>query len=204
MDSIIGQISYPVFMYLVWLFFVISSVFAFAVGLGLALHRQYIQRISTVMNRWVSLRKWMKPLSIPRIIEPMLFSHPARMGFFIAVGAAVSVMVLRGLDAGVFNPLYDGVWPAPTVSVLSGYTRYFLLTGNALVLLVGLLMVFAPRWLSRLITYSDQWYSVRQHTRALGQMHLDVDQWVLAHAKVSGVALIIMSLGLMASALPHI
>lgn len=204
MDSIIGQISYPVFMYLVWLFFVISSVFAFAVGLGLALHRQSIQRISAIMNRWVSLRKWMKPLSIPRTIEPALLAHPVRTGFFLAVGATASVLIINGLDAQVFHPLYDGVWPTPTVSVLSGFTRDFLLTGNILVLLVGLLLMLAPHWLSRVIAYSDQWYSVRKRTRTLAKMHLEVDEWVLAHAKVSGLALIVMSLGLMAASLPHI
>lgn len=204
MDHIISQVSYPAFMYSVWVFFLIVSVFVFIVGVGLVLRIAAILRFFDLMNRWVSVRRMMKPLSVPHYVEPVLQKHPILLGLFVAAGAFVSFFVLKKLDAEAFYPLYLGTLPYTTVVVLAGYTKWFLVIGNALCVMVGLLMIFSPGLLSRLETYTDMWYSVRRHTLPLARIHTEIDHWVLAHSTVSGIALIVMSLGLGVSVLTRI
>ncbi len=204
MDYLISQVSYPVFMYMVWVFFLITSIFVLLVGIGLALRNAAMLRFFDLMNRWISVRKWMRPLSVPHYVEPAVLKHRILMGGVIVFGAAIAIMMLKNLDTAVFYPVYLGLVAYPTAIVLADYTKSFLLVGNALGLATGLLMLLAPRWLSRLEAYLDMWYSVRKRTQALTQMHHDVDHWVLAHPTVSGIALIVMSLGLMASVFPRI
>ena len=65
-------------------------------------------------------------------------------------------------------------------------------------------MLFSPTLLSRLEVVADMWYSVRKSTLPLAKMHTEVDQLVLAHPTVSGIALMVMSLGLATAVLARI
>jgi len=201
MNNLIGQVSYPVFMYMVWMFFLIVSGLVFFVGLGLALRSRSMMRVFDLMNRWVSVRKMMKPLSVPHYVEPVLLKRPVLPGVSIIAGAATSVFILMDYEAAIFTPVFIGGVPYATAVVLAGYTKWFLVIGNVLCVVVGLLMLTSPTWLSRIEVVADMWYSVRKRTLPLAQAHHEVDQWVLAHPTVSGVALIVMSLGLAASVL---
>lgn len=204
MNNLIGQVSYPVFMYMVWVFFLVVSGLVFIVGLGLALRSPTMMRFFDLMNRWVSVRKMMKPLSVPHYVEPVLLKRPILPGAFIVAGATASVFMLKDFETGLFTPVFLGNVPYATAVVLAGYTKWFLVIGNALCALVGVLMLFSPALLSRLEAVADMWYSVRKRTLPLTQTHTEVDQWVLAHPTVSGIALIVMSLGLAASVLDRI
>lgn len=196
MDNLLGQFSYPVFLYLLWVFFLIVSVFGLVVGLGLMTRSAVMFRLFESMNRWVSVRKMMKPLSTPYFIEPALMKRPAMLGMMVIPGATTAVVLLNDIPAEIFQPVFLGPMSYGSAVVLSQYTKDFLLIGNGICVLVGLLLLFAPRLLSRLENYADMWYSVRKRTQTLSQMHIEVDQWVLAHPTVSGITLTILSFGL--------
>lgn len=196
MDKLFGQFTYPVFLYLLWVFFLLASGFAFVVGLGLSLRSPAMLRFFEAMNRWVSVRKMMKPLSVPHFIEPALMKRPALLGIVVTLTAAMSVMLLNDIPAEIFQPLFLGPMSYVSAVVVSQYTKWFLLIGNGLCILIGLLLLFSPHWLYRLENFADMWFSLRKKTQRLTQMHVGVDQWVLAHPTVSGVTLMILSVGL--------
>lgn len=196
MDKLFGQFSYQVFLYLLWVFLLFGSVLGVIVGSGLLLRSHAMLRFLEFMNRWVSVRKIMRPLSVPHYIEPVLMKQPARLGAFVTPGATTAVVLLNDVPAQVFQPIF--LWPmgyGPAVT-LSQFTKWFLLVGNELCIILGLLLLLAPHWVSRLENYTDKWYSLRKRTKPLYQMHNEVDQWVLAHSTVCGAMLSIISLGL--------
>ena len=196
MSSILGQVSYPVFISGVFVFFIIVSIFSFIVGLGLATRSATMLRFIAFMNRGFSMRRTLRPLTMPHFVEPTLLKRPVLLGVAIILGAITSVVLLKELEAGVFEPVYNGAFDAATAQILSGYTRSFLLVGNILCVLVGLLVLFFPHLLSSIEGYTDKWYTLRKQTRPLTRMHFEIDRWVLAHPTVSGVTLSLMSLGL--------
>lgn len=199
MSSILSQVSYPVFLYCVFVFFIFVSAFSFIVGVGLAMRNATILRFFDFMNKWISVRKIVKPMAMPHFVEPVLFKRLNLLGTSIILGATASVFLLGGVDADVFQPMFFGSFSYGTAVMLAIYTKSFLLIGNGVCVVMGLLMLFFPHLLSSIEAYTDKWYTLRKQTRPLGQMHLEVDNWVLAHPTVSGVTLSILSLGLCAS-----
>ena len=58
------------------------------------------------------------------------------------------------------------------------------------------LLIFAPRYFLKAETVVDKWYSLRKRSYPLEKMHTQLDDWVSANPTVSGVILMVMSLGL--------
>lgn len=199
MLSILSQVSYPVFLYCVFAFFIFVSAFSFIVGVSLAMRSATMLRLFDFMNKWVSVRKIDKSLTMPHFVEPVLLKHRNLLGIGITIGAATSIFLLMGVDADIFQPVFLGPFSYGTAVILASYTKSFLLIGNGICVAVGLLVLFFPHLLSSIEVYTDKWYTLRKQTRPLNQMHLEVDKWVLAHPTVSGVTLSFLSLGLGAS-----
>lgn len=196
MSSIIGQISYPVFLYCVWIFFILASIFSFIVGVGLVLQSPAMLRFYKFMSKKHSIRSVIQPLIEPHFIEPVLFKRRILLGVGIIAGGAASILILNRVDADIFQPVFLGTFTAEAASILADYTKSFLMIGNAVVILVGVLVLFFPQLLTDIEAYTDKWYSLRKQLRPLTRVHFDVDQWVLAHATFCGVTLSVMSLGM--------
>jgi len=196
MYNILSQVSYPVFVSGVFVFFIIASLFSFMVGLGLATRSAAMLRFFIFMNKGYSTRRMLKPLVEPHFIEPVLLKRPGKLGIAITFGALASIWLLEEIDAAVFQPMYSGVFSWTTARVLAGFTHSFLLIGNVLCAGVGVMLLFFPRALSIVESYTDKWYTFRKQSRPLYEMHFEVDRWVLAHPTVSGITLSLLSLGL--------
>jgi len=194
MSDIISQVSYPIFLACVFLFFLIISIFSFVVGVGLATRSPAMLHFYSIMNRGFSVRRLLKPLFKPHYVEPVLHKHPRLLGSAIIAGAATSIFILADIDAVVFQPVFHGTFINETAEVLADYTRSFLLAGNVICVAVGLLALFFPDILTKIEAYTDKWYTLRKQMRPLNQMHSEVDNWVLAHPTVSGITLSVMSL----------
>lgn len=205
MNGLIGQGANPVSLNMVWLFFLVASVLVFIMGAGLALRSPLMLRLFDLMNRWISVGTMIKQHPVPHFVEPVLIKRPILLGIFVVAGASASVFTLRTFGTEVFLPLFLGHVPHATATILAICTKWLLVIGNALCVLVGLLMLFSPGVLSRLETVADTWYSVRKAPPPQAQTHnTGIDQWVLANPTVSGIALIVMSLGLAASVLARL
>lgn len=199
MSSALSQISYPVFVYCIFIFFMIVSAFSFIVGIGLAIRNATILRFFNFMNKSFSTRRAIKPLTMPHFVEPVLLKHPTQLGVGIILGAPISIFLINDINADVLQPVFLGPFSYFTAAILASYTKSFLLIGNGICVVVGLLVLFFPHLLSSIEAYTDKWYTLRKQTRPLNQMHLEVDEWALAHPTVSGVTLSILSLSLFIS-----
>ncbi|HEU0219721.1 MAG TPA: hypothetical protein VFQ98_02810 [Gallionella sp.] len=204
MSNILSQVSYPVFLYCVFVFFILVSIFSFIVGVGLAMRNATMLRFFDFMNKGFSTRRVIKPLTMPHFVEPVLLKHPSQLGVGIVLGAPTSIFLLSDIDANVLQPVFLGPFSYFTAAILASYTKSFLLIGNGICVVVGLLVLFFPHLLSSIEAYTDKWYTLRKQTRPLNQMHLEVDKWVLAHPTVSGVTLSILSLSLCTSMYVHL
>jgi len=196
MYNLLGQVSYPVFIAGVFVFFILASIFSFVVGVGLATRNARMLRYFDFMNRRVSTRQLIKPLTSPRYIEPVLLKRPALLGGAIIVGAVTSILLLKGLDAFVFQPIYSGAFNERTALILGGYTRAFLLIGNGLCIGVGVLLVYFPEKLHTIGQYTDKWMTFRKQTKPLSVPYFDTDKWVMANARAAGITLSVLSLAM--------
>jgi hypothetical protein len=194
MYNFIGQVSYPVFIACVFVFFILVSIFSFIVGVGLALRSARMFRFFDFMNKRVSTRKLLKPLAAPYYIEPVVLKHPGILGTGILAGALVSLWLLREVDDIVFQPIYSGTFSIQTADILARYTHSFLMVGNALCVVLGLVLLFYPEKLTVIGRHTDKWLTFRQRTKPLHVSYFDTDKWVMSNATVAGVTLSLTSL----------
>lgn len=194
MNSLLGQVSYPVFLYMTFHFFLIASVFSFIVGVALALRSKRALHVFDVMNRWVSVRKMMRPLSTPHYVEPALLKRRTILGGAIIVGSMASVFLLEGADLRPTLTLFEGGLTQPEISGVALNLRGFLIVGNIIGMLVGVLILFFPNALAKVENYTDRWLAVRKSMLPLDRMHMEVDCWVLKHPTSVGLALSVFSL----------
>jgi len=204
MNAMTGQFSSLVFLQVVWMVLLATSLLVFVMGLGLALRIPAMMRFFELMNRWVAVRGVVRPLATGGVAAAEPIRRPMLFGAMVTLGAAFSVFVLIDYPLTAFMPLYMGKVPIVTAVTLSATTKWLLVVGNALCLLVGVLMLSSPALLTRLEAVFDTWYTVRGQGLSTSQAYTQVDQWVLAHATVSGIALMVMALGLAASVLARL
>jgi hypothetical protein len=193
MNNLISQVSYPVFLYMMFVFLLIAAAFSFVVGIALALRSEKALRFFDWMNRWISVRKMTRPLSVPHYIEPVLLKRRVLLGTVIIIGAMASIQLLAGADLRPALSLFDDNLTVPEIAGVAENLKEFLIAGNAICMLVGILIVFFPRVLSTLEVYTDRWLTLRKSMQPLDRMHMDVDNWVLKHPTSAGFTLSILS-----------
>lgn len=162
MSSMLSQISYPVFLYCVFAFFLFASVFSFIVGLSFATRSVAMLRLFDILNRSYSINRLVEPLTTPHFVEPVLLKHPGPLGTGITLGAAMSIFLLMDVDALTLQPVFLGSFSYFSALILAGYTKSFLLFGNGIGVAVGLLILFFPRQLSSIEAYTDKWYTLKK------------------------------------------
>jgi hypothetical protein len=196
MNNLLSQVSYPVFLYMTLLFFLIASVFSFLVGIGLSFRSCRALRLFDTLNSWVSMRKMIKPLTMKHEVEPTLMKQPVWLGSVIIAGAATALYLLQDVSLQPALLLFDGSLTSFEMESVADNLKAFLLVGNALCLLVGLSIMFFPRTLTMVERYTDHWYTARRSTRVLDEMHLEVDSWVLNHPTSVGITMCLLSASL--------
>lgn len=181
------------------LFILAATLFALLVGVSLASRNARALHALGAMNRWLSLRRGLKPLMVPHLASPSL-GRPLVLGVVVLLGASVSVYELQRLTPGDFGALLFSPAGGPLALAFAEAIRWLLLMGNGLCAVAGLLMIGSPGVWQTIERRADCWYSLRRATYPLDRMHTEFDGWVLAHPTGSGIALIVVSLGLAATA----
>ncbi|HEX7027512.1 MAG TPA: hypothetical protein VF268_09740 [Gammaproteobacteria bacterium] len=178
---------------LVVLFFVMGIVAA-AVGVGLVVRSEKMFRLFSVMNRYVSTRKSLKPVSVPHDIGPVVQRYRWWFTLLILAGAVYSLYgLIANFDtmtiAAVVMPAAETDVPyAFAISVVEGL-RWFMVVMSVIALAVGVMLGFFPGALGRIEASANRWYSVRKAVSGADNMYLTLDQWVEAFPRAAGLAI---------------
>jgi hypothetical protein len=193
----IGAVSSDTFsLQVLFLFVPLAVAFAFLVGVTLASRNARAIHAMNSLNHWISLRRGLKVFMVPHDVTASFLGRPLLLGAVVLLGAATSVYVLATFDSEAFREMLFPAGAGAYATALAAFVRWTLLAGNAACVVVGLVMIGAPALWLRLERRADRWYSLRKATLPLDRMHTEFDGWVLAHPTVSGIALIVVSLGL--------
>jgi hypothetical protein len=165
-------------------------VFGFALALRSGPTLQFIAR----MNRWVSTREALKPLEVPRHIEPTPESPYRRLlgALFIVGGGLTIYFLLTRLETA---RLVDAKRALGLAIVLDA-TKTIFIIGGAFALIVGALMAFWPRRLTALEERLNRWYSTRRLVAAEERMLTPLEPHVEAHPRAAGWLIVVASLAI--------
>jgi len=176
------------------IFLLIGSVFAFAVGLGLILRSAATFRFFGVMNRWVSMRKALRPAEIPRDADAALHRQSRILGavFIVAAGLSLIVLVWEFDVAAIVSALRRDADSA-LVETLAQTVKWLLIVGDALAIVVGIAMIAAPQALAGLEVRANQWISMRKYDKNVDVMHMGVDKWAESYPRALGWSILLLA-----------
>ena len=179
------------------LFFLVWGVVALAIGVGLIVRSASMFRLFALMNTYVSTRRGLKSMAVPRSVGPAVLKYRHWFGSLFAAGAAYSIfaLVTGSGNSAVASMLGTGL-PGPFVSWLVEALRWFLGICNAFALIIGLMLVFFPDTFGAIEERANRWYSFRQLAPRADTMHLPLDRWVEAFPRAAGWIIALSALGL--------
>ena len=166
----------------------VGGIGGVAIGTALIVDSRRTLAIIAGMNRWVSTRRALKPLEIPRSVEPPAAPgarHPL-FGAFLVVGGALVVYLLGvrlqlprvGLASGA---------SAVLLSIALDAIRWILVAGAAAGVLLGVLMIVSPARYAALTVSMNHWYSTRKLIPPTGDaMHFTLEPRVERNPRLAG------------------
>ena len=180
-------------------FLFISGSFAFIVGIGLIFHNELMFRIFEKMNRWVSCRRQLRVLEIPRDCWPSVQRYRYVLSVFITVGAVYAVIrLVTHVDMELVVPGISSSLHLPDqyVSWLLTSVKWFLLGGCVIGIAVGLMLGFSLTTLSKIEALSGTWISMRKSnlSKKADVMQVGLDEFVMSFPKTVGLVVAVMSI----------
>jgi hypothetical protein len=178
------------------LFFFISGFALLAVGLTLVLNSAAALRFFGTMNHWVSMRRATRPLEIARDTQPLILRYRYLIAaFLVAAGVFAISGLLTQYEARAAIRLLGLESQRPVLALwLVDSARWLLIAGNALGIVVGLVLAFAPGLLSRVEARGGDWYSERRMVKGADTMNTGLDAQVAARPRAAGIIIVVLAL----------
>jgi hypothetical protein len=171
-----------------------GSLIGVLIGAGLLLGTQDTLLFFRRINRNVSMRRALKPLEIPRIIERPGRRHPWVGIAFMLGGAYAAIALLTQLDAAKTVAALGITRNPVTAEVLIDTLRWFLIVGGLAGVALGVILIFMPRVWAAVEAKANRWVSTRRMYTGGDEMHLGLDRWVESSPRAAGVIIGVSSL----------
>lgn len=170
------------------LVFLTGGLATMAVGVGLIGWSDATLRFFVTMNRWVSTRRALKPVEIPRDTTRAVQRYRIALAVFFILGAAYSLkgLIFSYVPFGLIHLLYLESLRSGAALWIADSVRWILIVGNLAGLAVGVLLAFFPQVLESLEAKGGHWYSNRRMTKGAGAIQRPLDELVVAHPHIAG------------------
>lgn len=201
-NIVFSQLVLPFFM---WFFFVFGLI-SLAVGMGMLLKPEPTRRLLEIMNRWVSTRRGLKSLEVPRSKEGLLhrFRRPVGALAIPILAYSTFVLITLGDMKGFVDALRLGNNSnAVLVLIVVDTVRWCLVVFGLAAIVASVMLIFFPNALKTLETSANHWFSTRSLLANGDDMRMGLDAWVLARSRgmggliVVGALVVVFSFGLM-------
>ncbi len=168
-------------------FFFVFGIIGFAVGIGLIFSSERMHQLFGKMNHWVSVRRCTRWLAIPRDSGLAVQQYRRLIGLIFVVLAAISSFVLvRQLDVAKVVAAFRIEAPSSFVAWILESLYWFLIAGNMVAIVVGIMLISFPGALRLIETRANQWHSTRNISRSGDTMHMAFDNWIESYPRVMG------------------
>ncbi len=185
MLRVIDQVVLPALV----VFVLAGSIAAVALGVALMMRSEAALRFIGSMNTWVSTRRVLRPLEIPRSVEGAASRRPRWLGALILGGGIAALYLLLArpdLLAARSGSVFELKRWLLTTLPLQAMT-WFLVLGAVFAMAAGALLLALPRAWRAFEERMNHWYSTRRLVPAESdRMHTPLDALVEAHPRVAG------------------
>jgi hypothetical protein len=188
-----GQVVTQVLVSTVVVFLFVVSLLGLALGAGLLLRARAMLPFIQLMNQWVSTRRALKPLELPRQVAPAAGGTRWFGAVLIALGGFAAAILVGKFDATTLAGLFRVDARLSLAGVLLDAMRWFLAMGSLGAVFVGAMLLFFPGAWRRIEARANHWYSTRELEVAGDALHPTLDRIVEAFPRASGIAIVGLS-----------
>jgi hypothetical protein len=146
------------------LILLIGSVASITFGFALVFRTAQALSFMRGMNRWVSTRRALKELEVPRHVEEPRKAGKHLLALFLVAGGGFALYFLLARVEIPHTAMVLGVdlkrWFLVGLALQT--MKWFLVAGSVLAVAVGILMLFFPRALAAFEAGMNRWYSTRK------------------------------------------
>src|SRR5258706_892200 len=171
-------------------FLLVASVATPALGWALVFRAPRALAIMRSLTRWVSTRRALRPIEIPRSVGGELTSGRRKLlAAFLLLGGlfALYMLVFRITIPRAALVLGVNVQRWFIIGVVLQTMKWFLIVGSLLAVFVGVLVLFFPTTLAAFEARMNRWYSTRHLLPREGEnMKYPLDMLVEAYPNAAG------------------
>jgi len=178
--SMLGQTLY--------ILLLLGAALGLLVGSMLLVDSQRVLRWNAYLNRWISTGESSRVLDQSRDLKRIVYRRHRLAGLVLLAVAlyALDVLVFNFQTRALVHHFRDLANPATLQLFVEG-ARLFLIVGNALAVLAGIILVLRPSLFKGLEGWTDREYAARLSEQVLNAPRYQPDEWVRAHPWVAGV-----------------
>jgi hypothetical protein len=171
-------------------FLLAGSLLGVVLGAGLFARSARAQAFVGGMNRWVSTRRVLRPVELPHDT-----GHGGRgLAVVIVIAGAYALFVLAQVPVAKVAAVLR-VDAGSALGLIAIETmKWLLLTGCALSVAAGVMLLFFPAAWRTVEARANRWYSTRQMTPGGDDMHLPLDRLAETHPRAAGGVILLLSL----------
>lgn len=176
------------------IFLILGSIAGMAVGALLLFRRERLQNISTLLDRWISTRRFDRALERRITLDPWFYRHRQVTGALILVGALYILYffgvqldraeIVAGLARRFAYPqlLAEALLDAMVLSALLGALG---------AIVSALFILFRPSMMRGFEEGANQWLSLRKTLKPLEVPRDGLEVYVERHARQVGIFLML-------------
>ena len=178
--SVLGQTLY--------ILLLLGAALGLLIGIMLLVDSQRVLRWNAYLNRWISTGESSRVLDQPHDIKRIVYRWHRFVGLVVLAAAlyALDVLVFNIQTRTLVHIFSDLAKPA-TLQLFADGARLFLVGGNALAILAGIILVLRPSLFKGVEGWTDREYAARLSGQALDAPRYQPDEWVRAHPRAAGV-----------------
>lgn len=179
------------------IFLIVGSIAGMLVGVVLVFRPQLIERLGSTLNKWISTRHLDKAMDRKINVDVLFYRYRFPAATLLILGALYVLYY--------FTLRIDRELTVITLTASLNYSRALVealldalvltaMSGALCAILVALFMLFRPSLLRGFEEEANQWVSLRKSLKPMEISRHGLDQYVLRHARLSGVFLTMGSL----------
>ena len=171
-----------------YILLLLGAALGLLVGIMLLIDSQRVLRWNAYLNRWISTGESLRVLDQPHDLNRIVYHRHRILGLVVLAAAlyALDVLVFNIQTRALVNIFRDLANPA-TLQLFAESVRWFLVAGNVLAILVGMILVLRPSLLKGVEGWTDRQYSPRLSSPNLDEPRYQPDEFVRAHLRLAGI-----------------
>jgi hypothetical protein len=194
--AFIVSILWPV----LYILILLGAALGLVIGVMLLIDSARVMQWNASLNRWISTESAARVLDQSRDVKRFVYRQHRVVGLLVIAGALFALDVLTfGLRT---TPLLRAVRTLgnPTaLAVLVDSVRVFLISGNVVAVLAGVVLCFRPSLLKGVEAWADRQYSAPVSANAFNEPIYRPDAFVRDHPKLVGTLVTAGSVFILAS-----